>query len=951
MPRGPVGRRPGSLVASRPLPVALAATCYATAMRALPGRFRRAYGREMLLDLEDRLEAMWMRSGTGAVVVSLAASLADLALRAGRERGRQLVHFLGVGGGPGRAGAARLHGRPGGASGYSLELGERAMNGSRSLGLAVRSLLRRPGFAAVTVLTMGVGLGSVIAIFTVVHAVLIQPLPYPDSDRIVNLEHHAPGIDLPNLNNSPGTLSMYLESADFVSALAGVTTVQRVLTGLDLPQRIDVLGVTDQFFEVMGTVPAVGRPLLPSDNVDGAAPVIVVAHDFWTTGLGANPDVVGSRLELDGVSTEIVGVLPEAFVFVQPGPVGLVPYGPLDPQNFGTFGTNGVGRLAEGVTLEQARVRIDALQARIPELFPDIDAAFLESAGWSASITPLKEDLVDDVATTLWLVLGTVGFVLVIAWANVANLFLVRAESRQKEIAVRVALGAGRARVAASFLNEALVVGVVGGLIGALVSQAGVGALMSAAADSLPRSAEVALTPTVLAFTVLVSLGSGLLLGLLPLTRFRSGATAGVLRDGYRGSTDGRGRVRLRSVLVMGQLAMAMVLVVGSGLMFRSLAALRQVDPGFTPDGVLAMEVSVGEAMSIPEAATFYAGVAERARAMPGVAEAAVVTQAPLMSGTMNGGSFHIRSRPTEDDELPAVGYYRAASPEYFRTMGIPLLEGRTMTSADLDGSTRSIWIDRSFADTHFPSSEFPDGAVGELITWDGQLLDDEPDAVPWVEVAGVVGDTRYISIQEDETANAYFPLRTGALGYPALTTATVVVKTDGPGSPAAYADELREIVAAANGSVPVTRIQTMQEAMRQALAGDSITLVILGIAAGMALFLGAVGLYGVISYVVSQRTREIGVRMALGAHRDQVSAMVLRQGAAVAAAGVALGLLGAFGLTRIMRAILYESVSATDPVTFVLAPMLLLAVSALAMWVPARRAARVDPMRSLRDD
>jgi predicted permease len=910
----------------------------------------------MRLDLDAMLGARWLRAGTPGVATTLAASLVDLLGRAARERRRDVARFLGVDGKVGarwarRLGAAgRLDERPGGESGYSLELGERTMNGLRSLGLAVRSLMRRPGFTAVATLTMGVGLGSVVAIFTIVNAVLLQPLPYADGDRIVNIEHHAPGIDLPTLSNSPGTLSMYLEEADFISPLAGVSGARRVLTGLDSPTRIDLLQVTEQFFEVMATVPAMGRPLVASDNLDGAAPVVVLTQEFWATRLGADPDVVGTTLELDGVSTEVVGVLPADFEFVQPGPVGIVPLGPLDPQNFGTFGLNGVGRLVEGVSVEQAQVRLETLQARIPERFPDIDAGFLESAGWAVSVTRMRDDLVDDVATTLWLVLGTVGFVLLIAWANVANLFLVRAESRQKEIAVRVALGAGRTQVAASFLNEALVVGVMGGLLGIVVSQLGVGALMGVAADSLPRAGEVALTPSVLGFTALLSIGSGVLLGLLPLTRFSSSATSGVLRDGYRGSTAGRGRVRLRGVLVVGQLGLAMVLVVGSGLMFRSFAALRQVDAGFEPSGVLAMEVSVGEGMTIPEAAAFYGAVADQARAIPGVTETAVVTQAPLMSGTMNGGSFRIQSRPEEEHTLPPVGYYRGASPEYFSTMGIPLLEGREMTAADLDGSTRAVWVDQSFASTHFPESEFPDGVVGEFITWDGQLVEAGAEDIPWLEVAGIVGDTKYMSIREDETANAYLPLRTGDIGYPALNTATVLVKS-AVGDGSALAPELRDIVTSLNGSVPVTRIQSMDSAVREALAGDSITLVILGIAAGMALFLGAVGLYGVISYVVSQRTREIGVRMALGAHRSQVSQMVLRQGIGVAAAGVTLGLLGAFGLTRVMGSILYESVSATDPATFVLAPVLLLAVSALAMWVPARRAAQVDPMRSLRDE
>jgi putative ABC transport system permease protein len=801
----------------------------------------------------------------------------------------------------------------------------------RDLTVAVRVLRRRPAYAMAAAWTLALGIGTTVAIFCVVNAVLLRPLPYPDAHDLVTIRHHAPGLELPELENSPGTLRLYRDQANWLEALGAFTTVQRNLIGGPAPERIRMVDAEPAVFDVLRTAPTLGRAFNAADPAPEGASVVMLSHAFWNSRFGADPSVIGRRLQMDGRSVEVVGIMPPGFAF----PEGSVDaYAPLyiDPEGpFGEFGRGMVARLVPGVSLGAAQARTDELQARLPEMF-ELSDSFLEQAGWGASVMRLQDLIVgEQVASTLWIVLGTVGFVFLIACANVANLFLVRAESRQKELAVRAAMGASGRRVASGFLAEALVLGAVGGLMGVALAWFGVDLLVSQGPQDLPRLAEVGLDATSLAFAGGISVLAALALGAIPMVRYAGRGLAGLLRDGGRASTDGRERHRARQVLVAGQLALAVVLLVGSGLMFRSFLALRAIDPGFDPADVLSVRMSLGE-VSNPEGAAFYHAVADRVAALPGVTSVGLTSLVPVGSGSSNGGSFYIESRPRDEDALPPVALYKAIGADYLETLRQPLIEGRTLTRSDWEAGIPVVLVNRAFADQFFDGR-----AVGERIKWDEDR--------EFAEIVGVVGNVREYGLREDMRPVAYLPLVVGDWPYPGMEAMTLLART-APGLAPPIAG-VRDIVHSLDSDVPLASIETLTEVLAADMAETSFTVILLGIASGVAVFLGAIGLFGVISYVVGQRTREIGVRVALGAREGEIRAMVLRQGAGVVAVGIVLGLGGAWALSSVMGAILF-GVEATDPVVYALAPALLLGVAMIATWLPARRASRVDPIVAL---
>ncbi len=906
--------RPG---AGEPSPIRL----YAWTAGLLPRDYRERYLDEAVADFSRiYAEAVTKRGTWGAMWVAV-RGLLDLWARIPAEHWN---HWRS------RRRRLRPNERPPTGGGGGVEM---MRTWWKELQLATRALGRRPGFTSVATFTLALGIGATVAIFTVVHAVLIRPLPYPDSKALVSVNHHAPGLDLPELTNSPGTVGLYRTQSRSFSGFAVYGTESRNLLVGDRADRVQVTAASPELLDVLRVRPALGRPFNQEDAAEGANPVAILTWPAWSSRFGADPGILGRSIEMDGETLEVVGVMPQGFAFPTPEPIALVP-AYVDPDGeFGQFGLRSLARLAPSVSVDAARQEVTELQARIPELFPDIDAAFLEQAGWNASVERYQDRIVGDVRSALWIVLGTVGFLLLIACANVANLFLVRAEARHKELAVRAALGAGRARLAGGYLSESVLLGLAGGVLGMGLAALGVSALVANGPAELPRLHEVRLDGTVIAFGATISLLAGLTFGVLPILRYLSGSFARVLRDGGRGTTAGRERHRTRNALVTVQLALALVLLMGSGLMLRSFAELRAVDPGIDADGVLTVALSTGDAQDDATRAAFYQQVVEGVAALPGVTGAGAATSVPVLPESTNGSSFDIESRPREDSELPPVAMYDAVAPGYFETMGIPIKAGRSVERADHEEGRPVLWVSESFAATFLDGS-----ALGERVRFS--------DHEPWLEIVGVVGDVRNFGLREDIRPVAYFPMRVEGISRQDLARMIVVART--AGDPAALAPSLRRVVTGIDPRVPLTDTRTMKEVVSASMAETSFTMTLLGIAAGVALLLGAVGIYGVIAYVVSQRTREIGVRMALGARSGDVQGMVVRQGLRVTVLGVALGMIGAFALTRVMATLLF-GVSATDPVTFGLVPLVLATVALLASYLPARRASHIDPTEALR--
>ena len=802
----------------------------------------------------------------------------------------------------------------------------------KDLRTAARGLVRRPGFTLTAATTLALGIGATVAIFTVVYSVLIQPLPYPDPERIVFVNHHAPGLDFPDVGNSPGTLRLYRESSTVFGALGAFTDRERNLRISDQPDRVRIVDVTPSIFDVLQMQPRIGRAFAEEDAAEEAAPVAILTDATWRGRFGSDPAVLGRTVQLDGITTEVVGVMPAGFAFPDPEPVALIPLH-VDPDGpFAAFAMTGLARLGAGVTLEGARQQVRDLQGRLSD-DPGVPPGFLERAGWSASLTPMRDALVEDVQAALWILLGTVGFVFLIVCGNVANLFLVRAESRRKEIAIRRALGAGRGRVAASFLSEACLLGLLGGVLGVALASVGVRALVSYGPGVLPRLHDVSIDGTVLAFAASLSVAAGLLFGSIPLVRDLGRRSGHVSPDRAHGRLGAGGRYRAGRILVASQLALTLVLLVGSGLMVRSFARLTTLDLGFDPERLLTITLSLDEGVDRDAAAQFHQRVVEAVRGLPGVTAAGATNSLPVRPAEVQASSLELESRPAEAGQLPPIAILKGITPGYLEAIGIPLLEGRAVMRSDHSGEFAVVWVNETFA------REFLGGrALGERVRFG--------ETGEWGEIAGVVGDARELRLTEVARPVAYLPMIQGGWNRVDLSRMVLAVRT--AGEPIALVPAVRRIVGEIDSTVPVSDARTMEDIVAEARAATSFTMTLLGIAAAIALVLGAVGLFGVVSYVVSRRTHEIGVRVALGARGGDIQRMVVGQGLGVVAGGVAVGLAGAFVLTRLMGALLYE-VSATDPWTFVGAPVVLAAVSLLASWLPARRATRVDPVTALR--
>lgn len=802
------------------------------------------------------------------------------------------------------------------------------------LRIAVRTLAKTPGLTAVVVLTLAVAIGANTAIFSVIDGVLLRPLPYPDEGRIVRVAATVYPSQARTTDRgspfSPRGYRFFVNNNHSFAKFGGyiARSVPYPLTGDGPARQVHVRLMTRSAFEVLGVLPERGRLPTAEEDAPGGAPVALLSHELWVDQYGADPSILGKTIQVNGTSRDVIGVMPAGYDFPSPVDDIWIP-SQLDPAstNVDAHFIDGIARLKPGVTVETGVLDARSLVARFPEAgyAPNSFEGFFDGG---AVVRPLRDYIVGDARQPLLIVLGTVGFVLLIACSNVANVLLARAEGRRLEHAVRVALGSSRARLARRMLIESAVLALMGGTAGVLLAYASTRALVSIGPASIPRLDQIGINGTVLGFTVLVSVLAGLLFGLLPAIRSSSTRAMAAIRDGGRRTTAGRSRNRTRNALVITQVALAFVLVAGAGLMVRSFQALLSVDPGFTAAGVLTFDVRpLATKYQSPEVmAQFYDRLIERLEAVPGVREAGAIETLPLAGNGRNFAAV-IEEFPPAEDDFPPTFEVRRTAPGYFKAMGIPVIEGRTFTPDDYN--QRSVIISDSVKDRYWPDTS----ALGKRITI-GDLS---------AQVVGVVGDVHDTSLRAAADRFLYLPTLDASGGGVRAMTMTVRTAVD----PLSVVPAIRSAIAELDPDLPMANVRPMQRVLDDSLSHTSFTLTLLVIAALAALFLGSVGIYGVLSYLVSQRAAEIGIRSALGARPGKVLGMVLSQAMRLAGLGVLIGVTAVLSLGRVIAALLY-AISPVDLVTLVAVSVIFMAVAVLASLLPAIRAADTSPANAL---
>lgn len=806
---------------------------------------------------------------------------------------------------------------------------------------AIRGLSRSPGFAAVAVVTLALGIGASTSIFSVVNGVLLRPLPFPESDRLAALYDVQEDGQRDN-HSGANFVDMRDRSRSFV-ALAGHRGMRYSVVGGGTPEMIRGSNVTSDFFEVLGTQALLGRVLSPDADVPGTERAVVLSYAIWQSHFAGDVEVLGQTLKMNDEQHTVVGVMPPGFAYPESSrfwtssryevPESPVSVGddPASVRNLSWFSV--VGRLGQDVSFEQAQAEMSMISAQLTEEYPESNTG----AGDDILVVRLQDDMVGDVRASLFVLLGAVGLLLLIACANVANLLLVRASGREREMAVRVALGAGRVRILRQLVTEGVVLAFAGGTIGFVLALWGTRALLGLAPDGIPRVSEVGVDLTVMAFTLAAAVGTGVLFGLAPaLQAFGSGVGRAAAVGGTR-QTAGRARSRLRGTLIVGEVAVSLLLLVGAGLMIRTLANLTRVDPGFSVDNVLSARVWIPASryQEDEQVIAFYSETLERVRAIPGVQSAGAILSLPINAGINGTFGFAIENRPVAPDEDGPLAEFQIASAGYFETMGIPLIKGRLLTQAD-DSEAPNVAVVNEALAQHYWSGE---DAIGKRVCF----CDPEEGDADWITVVGVVGNTRQFGLDEPAKPEIYQPYLQGSLPY-----MTLVVKSGL--DPAAITSTVRRAVMEVDPEQPLSGVATLEQVLFESLGSRRFNMTLLGVFALAALVLAAVGLYGVLSFSVAQRSNEIGIRMALGARAGRVVGNVMRQGLGLAAVGLAIGTAGALALTRLMTSMIH-GVSATDPVALIGGGLLLVSVAGLASCIPALRASRVDPIKALRTD
>jgi predicted permease len=795
------------------------------------------------------------------------------------------------------------------------------------------------------VFTLALGIAANTAIFSVIQAVLLKPLPFHDPDQLVDVDHKAPGVNIEHAGSAAFLHFTYLDSARSFQGLGMWTPDTYSITGVGEPEEVRGLDVTDGVFPTLGVQPHLGRLFHRKDAEPNGAETVVLSYEYWQTRFGGDRTVVGRRILLDGRPREVIGVLSADFRFLDQKPSVIVPIR-LDraQTKLGQFNFSGIARLKPGVTLDAATADLSrlipvALQ-RFPS-FPGFNAKMFEEARLAPVVRPLDQRETGDIRAVLWVLMGTVGIVLLIACANVANLMLVRAEGRQQELAVRAALGAGRGRIVRELLAESVTLGALAGALGVSLAYGALRLLKVLAPPNLPRLDQVGIDATVLLFAVVISIAAGVAFGIIPAFRHGGLQITTALRAGGRSLSESRQRRRARSTLVVLQVALALMLLIGAGLMIRTFQALRNLDPGFTqPEDVQTFRIFIPNAQAKDELAVvqMQQQIANRLAALPGTTSVGLSSIVPIEGNGWHDPVF-ASDKVYGESQVPPIRLFKFISPGLLQTLGNRLVAGRDFTWTDLYEKRRVAMVSENLARELWQT---PSAALGKRIR--------ENLKAEWREVVGVVGDERDDGMHAKAPATVLWPMLmdnfSGNEKF-ASRSMSYMIRTTRAGS-SAFVKEIGQAVWSVNPNLPLAGVRTLQEVYERSLATTSFTLVMLAIAGAMALLLGVAGIYGVISYSVSQRTREIGIRMALGAQAREVAGMFVRYGFRLSALGVAGGLAASVVTTRLMTSLLFE-ISPLDPITFVVVSAGLVAAAALASYAPARRATAVNPVESLR--
>jgi putative ABC transport system permease protein len=805
----------------------------------------------------------------------------------------------------------------------------------QDLRYGVRTLWKAPGFTAVAVLALALGIGANTAIFSVVNAVLLRPLPYKAPERLGWSWGTSPVNDIKQEVASYPDFNDWRQQSQSFESMGGFSNATPILTSTDgEPERVPGAVVVGDFFSVLGVEPMLGRKFLPEENESGKHRVVILSHGLWQRRFGGDPKIVGQNVTLQGNQFMVVGVMPPQFQHPNPGarqPAQL--WLPLEVTNNLLQSRRGdflsvVGRLKTGISIEQARAELNGIAGRLEQQYPQTNR------GWSTLVVPLHERFVGDVRPALLLLLGAVGFLLLIACANVANLLLARSTTRLREIAIRTALGAGRRRIVRQLLTENLALALAGGALGLLFAFWGIDALLALSPGNIPRLEAIGLDRTVLLFTLGISLATGVVFGLLPALSASNPNLNEMLKESGRSATEGGRGGRLRSALAVAEIALSLVLLIGAGLLVRSFMRLQEVQPGFNPEHLLTAELTLPAAKYAEnqQVVNFYDQLLAQLAQQPGV-QAATLTSALPLGGGGDVLAFAVEGRPQAPTDRTPDAEARVISPDYFRTMQIPLLRGRLLNERDAQDAPLAAVINETLARHYFPGED----ALGKRITFgDPQAADPR-----WQTIVGIVADVRQSGLNEEPYAQIYRSYRQAP-----RRAATVVIRT--AGAPLEAVGALRQQVWALDRQQPLYNVRTAAQVLADSIARPRFNTLLITIFAAVALALATVGIYGVISYTVTQRTHEIGIRMALGARPFDVFKMVVGQGLRLALIGVGLGLVASFAVMRLLASLLY-GVRPTDLVTFAGVSGLLTMIVLVACYIPARRATKVDPMVALR--